>query len=284
MDRSSLALPNAQDALISAVAARVPTIVLLATSGAVSMPWLDKVHGVLEAWNPSGAVYTDNSLTQFVSAYGNLLDGAVDPSGRLPVTFPVRASQSPMAVRPFWPGVNFAVHLGLAPDGGLGIGYDWYRHARWPVLFPFGYGLSYTTYQLLGGTVATTSAGLRASVAVRDTGGVAGTEVVQVYADWPASLGEPSTQLVGFAPVTFSASDAANGTVRHAIVQISTDALSIYEAGTMAIVRGPYCLEAATYDGDPHAVTTGSVTLGPSTTGTVSGPPSTPLASGVCPS
>lgn len=284
MDRNSLALPNAQDALISTIAARVPTVVLLASSGAVTMPWLGAVHGLLEVWNPTGMVYTGATLTKFVDAYGYLLDGTVDPSGRLPVTFPVSAAQSPMSLRSFWPGVDHTVNLDLAPDGGIGIGYPWYRQAHWPVLFPFGYGLSYTSYQLVGGTVADTSSGLSLSVGVRDTGGVSGTEVVQVYADWPSSLGEPQDQLVGFGTVTFSPRDAELGTVRHATIAISPNALSVYQAGAMTVEPGSYCLEAATYDGDPHAWTTGSITLDASPGGAIGGPASTSLTSGTCPS
>jgi beta-glucosidase len=283
MDRSSLALPNAQDALISAVAARVPTIVVLATDGAVTMPWLNEVHGVLEVWSPTGEVYTDAALTRFVSAYANLLDGTVNPSGRLPETFPVSSGQSPMAIRSFWPGIGHRVNLGLAPNGGIGIGYDWYRKAHWPILFPFGYGLSYTSYQLVGGTVASTPSGLLASVLVRDTGGLPGTEVVQLYADWPGALDQP-TQLVGSATVTFSAHDVASKAILHATVPITSGALSMYQGSAMTVVNGDYCLEAATYDGDPHAWSTGTVVLGPGTGGTVAGPTSTALEQAPCPS
>lgn len=283
MDRSSLALPNAQDALISAVAARVPTVVLLATDGAVTMPWLSQVHGVLEVWSPTGSVYTEHTLSGFVSAYGNLLDGTSDPSGRLPMTFPVTAEQSPMAISRFWPGVDGSVNLGLAPDSGLGIGEDWYRQAGWPVLFPFGFGLSYTTYQLMGGTVTDPPTGLQVSESVRDTGGVAGTEVVQIYADWPNASDEPPSQLVGFAPVTFSARDAARRTVRHVTIPIAPSALSIYVGSGLAVTQGDYCLEAATFDGDPQAWTTGAITLGPGAGGTVTGP-RTRLVRGTCPS
>ena len=283
MDRNSLALPNAQDALIAAVAARVPTVVLLASSGPITMPWMSRVHSVLEVWNPTGMVYTDFTLTQFAAAYGNLLDGAADPSGRLPVTFPAFTARSPMSVRSFWPGVAHTVNLGLAPRNGLGIGFDWYRQAHWPVLFPFGFGLSYTTFQLLGGTVTDSPAGLQATVAVRDTGGVAGTETVQLYADWPSALGEPATQLVGFAPITFSARDAARGTIRRVVVPISPAALAVYQGSGMTIAQGGYCLEAATYDGDQLAWTTGTVVLAPGSGGSIAGPPSVPLAPGVCP-
>jgi beta-glucosidase len=283
MDRSSLALPNAQDALIDAVAARVPTIVVLATDGAVTMPWLNQVHGVLEVWSPTGEVYTDPALTKFVSAYANLLDGTVNPSGRLPETFPVSSGQSPMAIRSFWPGIDHRVNLGLAPNGGIGIGYDWYRKAHWPILFPFGYGLSYTSYQLGGGTVTSSPSGLQASVLVRDTGGLPGTEVVQLYADWPGALDQP-TQLVGSATVAFSAHDVETKAVLRATVPITASALSMYQGSAMTVVKGDYCLEAATYDGDPHAWSTGTVALESGAGGTVAGPPATALTQGPCPS
>ena len=151
------------------------------------------------------------------------------------------------------------------------------------MLFPFGYGLSYTTYQLLGGKVTDGAAGLQASVAVRDTGGVAGTEPVQIYANWPASLGEPRTQLVGFGTVTFTKAQAQAGTVEHALITLSPTALTVYQGTAMRIAKGAYCLQASTFDGDPHSWTTGSITLGPSTAGAVTGPASTPLSSGSCP-
>jgi beta-glucosidase len=284
MDRSSLDLPNAQEAIISAVAARVPTVVVLATSGAVVMPWLNQVQGVLEVWNPTGMVDTDHTLSLFVPAWVSLLDGQTDPSGRLPVTFPLSQAESPMADESFWPGVASTVNLDLAPDGGLGIGDDWYREAGWPILFPFGFGLSYTTFKLAGGTVTDTAGGLQVSVAVRDTGGVAGTEPVQIYADWPSSLGEPKTQLVGFGTVSFTKAEAEAGTVEHALITLWPGALAVYQGGTMQIEKGAYCLEAATYDGDPHGWTTGAITLAPGPSNTVAGPTSAPLLAGSCPS
>ena len=284
MDRSSLDLPGAQEAIISAVAAKVPTIVLLATDGATKMPWLRRVRGVLEVWNPTGVVATDRTLSRFVTAYTNLLDGAVDPSGRLPETFPVSAAGSPMAVQEFWPGYYSTVNLDLPPQDGVGIGYDWYRAAGWPVLFPFGFGLSYTRYQLLGGALTDTSTGaLRVSVAVRDAGGVEGTEPVQLYADWPTDAGEPRALLVGFGTATFSRANALAGTVKHVDITVSPDALSTYDLGAMHVDKGTYCLEASTFDGDPHSWSTGPITLGPTASGGIIGPSDVALSQGSCP-
>ena len=186
-----------------------------------------------------------------------------------------------MGIPAFWPGVKDRVNLDLPPKGGLGIGLDWYRQARWPVLFPFGFGLSYTSYQLLGGAITDPPTGLQASVAVRDTGSAPGTEVVQLYADWPSRYGEPPLQLVGFSPVTFSASDVANRTVRHVVIPISPDALSVNVNGGLAVLPGSYCIEAATYDGDPHAWTAGPLALTAKPGRTVAGAP-TRLRPGTC--
>jgi beta-glucosidase len=283
MDRTSLQLPGAQDQLISAVASTVPTVVLLATTGATAMPWLGQVQGALEVWNPTGALETDYKLRGFVPAYAAVLDGAVDPSGRLPETYPVTAARSPMGVRTFWPGWFQTVNLDAAPYQGVGIGAAWYRAARWPVLFPFGYGLSYTTFRLVGGSVNDVGGALTAQVSVRDTGARAGTEVVQLYADWPAAAKEPPLQLVGFGAVTFSAADAAAGTVRQVAIPISPTALSVFDGTTMAIQPGRYCFEAATYDGDPHGLATGALSLGATTGGTITGPSSTALQPADCP-
>jgi beta-glucosidase len=261
MDRSSIQLSGAQNAVISAVAAKVPTVVVLATDGAVSMPWLDQVSGVLEVWNPTGTVQTDAVESAFVPAWTRLLDGAADPSGRLPLTFPVALHQSPAGVATFWPGFGESVDLNAPPDDGVGIGMSWYRTEHWPVLFPFGYGLSYTSYALQGGSIGSSSRGLTMTVSVADTGERAGSEPVQVYADWPNGQGEPQLQLVGFGVETFTAAEAAAHTREQVTISLSPDALSVYKNGAMRLVSGSYCLEAATYDGDPKAWSTGPVTL-----------------------
>jgi beta-glucosidase len=269
MDRSSIALPGDQDAVIAAVAAKVPTIVVLATDGPVSMPWLSAVDGVLEVWNANPAT-TDMDVTEssYVPAWVNLLDGEADPSGRLPETFPAAMAQSPAGVRSFWPGYGPDVNLNAAPDDGVGIGMAWYRAEGWPVLFPFGYGLSYTNYGLVGGSVQSSTGGLTMTVAVTDTGLQGGTEPVQVYADWPAVDGEPNLQLVGFSTVTFTNAQAQGNATLDVAIPLSGDALSVYASGSMRLEPGSYCLEAATYDGDPAAWGTGSITLAPNQAGT----------------
>ncbi len=190
MDRSSLALPGDQDGLIAAVAAANPrTIVVLHTAGPVLMPWLAQVAAVIEAWYPG---------ERTGDAIAALLFGDVNPSGRLPMTFPADETQGPAKTAAEYPGTNGAVHY----DEGIDVGYRFYDRAGEQPLFPFGHGLSYTSFALdrlrltrrHGGTI-------HVSVRVTNTGARAGAEVVQLYVGFPDSTGEPPSQLEGFAKV-----------------------------------------------------------------------------------
>ncbi len=155
-DRPTLALPGDSDALISAVAAANPrTIVVLNTGGAVLMPWLSKVAGVLEAWYPGEE---DGAATLAV------LRGSVDPSGHLPVTFPASDSQSATAQTRSWPGVDSNVYF----EDGLDVGYRYYDAKGIRPLFPFGYGLSYTTFALSDPVAHHSAGGYVVDVRVRE--------------------------------------------------------------------------------------------------------------------
>ena len=137
MDRSTLALPGDQDALIEAVAkANRRTIVVLDTAGPVLMPWLGDVDAVLQAWYPG---------QQFGTALASVLYGDSDPGGRLPVTFPASDEQGPAPTsRPErYPGVNSTERY----DEGIFVGYRWYDRFGQRPLFPFGYGLSYARFR-----------------------------------------------------------------------------------------------------------------------------------------
>src|SRR5205814_9916038 len=158
MDLPNLSLPEKQDALIEAVAAANPhTIVVLETGGAVLMPWIDKVSAVVGAWYPG---------IRGSEAIANVLFGDVNPSGKLPLTFPKSEadlpdpihldSPKPDASHPVpklagAPGL-IGMAMGIGPffdvnyDEGLKVGYKWYDAEKKPVLFPFGFGLSYTTF------------------------------------------------------------------------------------------------------------------------------------------
>jgi beta-glucosidase len=196
-DLADIDLPGTQNQLISAVAAANPrTIVVLNTGSAVTMPWLNQVKGVFEAWYPG---------QESGNAIAGLLFGDADPSGKLPVTFPASLAQVPASTTAQWPGVGGRVEY----SEGLKVGYRWYDSQGLTPLFPFGYGLSYTSFQvsnltLSSGTLAENGK-LSASVDVTNTGSRAGSEVVQLYLTSPAAAGEPAAQLKAFAKVALSA-------------------------------------------------------------------------------
>jgi beta-glucosidase len=193
-DRFSLSLPSAQDELISAVAAANPHTVVVVNAGApVAMPWLSQVAAVVDAWYPGESNGT---------ALASVLYGNTDPSGHLPVTFPESLSQVPAHTPQQFPGVNGKVHY----SEGLDVGYRWYDSQNITPMFPFGYGLSYTTFGFknLHITPATGSSAVTVTAKVTNTGSVAGSDVAQLYLGDPAVAGEPPRQLKGFQRVTLN--------------------------------------------------------------------------------
>lgn len=189
MDRPSLGLPGDQDGLIRAVAAVNPrTIVVLHTAGPVLMPWLGQVAGVLEAWYPG---------QQSGAAIAATLFGRSNPSGHLPVTFPRTEAQGPASRPSQYPGQgNLAQY-----SEGIFVGYRYYDAHHERPLFPFGFGLSYTSFSLSHLRVRRQAGGLSAAVSLRNTGHMAGAEVVQGYLSFPAATGEPPRQLKAYARV-----------------------------------------------------------------------------------
>ena len=192
-DLPGIDLPDDQNNLIEAVAAANPnTIVVLNTGSAVTMPWLDHVKGVFEAWYPG---------QESGNAIAALLFGDVNPSGKLPVTFPASLAQVPAATPAQWPGVGGKVQY----SEGLDVGYRWYDAKNITPLFPFGYGLSYTTFRFsnlhLSAPKLAEHGRIEVTAAVTNTGTRAGAEVAQLYLGDPASTGEPVNQLKGFQKV-----------------------------------------------------------------------------------
>jgi beta-glucosidase len=192
-DLANIDLPGDQNQLITAVAAANPhTVVVLNTGSAVTMPWLDQVAGVFEAWYPG---------QQSGNAIAALLYGDVNPSGKLPVTFPVSLAQVPASTAAQWPGVNGEVHY----SEGLDVGYRWYDAKKLNPTYPFGYGLSYTSFRFSGLRLDRSTLGengkLKVSADVTNTGRRAGAEVAQLYLSDPASTLEPVDQLKGFQKV-----------------------------------------------------------------------------------
>ncbi len=189
-DLTSIDLPGEQNQLIDAAAAANPkTIVVLHTGSAITMPWLDSVKGVLEAWYPG---------QEDGSAIAAVLFGDASPSGKLPVTFPKSLADVPAATPAQWPGVGGQVQY----SEGLDVGYRWYGAKGIAPLFPFGFGLSYTTFRF-GNLRVTKARGLsmRVSADITNTGRRPGADVVQLYVGAPASTGEPPQQLRGFQKV-----------------------------------------------------------------------------------
>ena len=192
-DRSDLDLTLQQVALIKAVTAVQPKTVVILNNGApvVMSEWIDGTAAVLEAWMMGQAGG---------GAIADVLYGTVNPSGKLAETYPIKLVDTPAHIN--FPGGNGEVHYGE----GIFIGYRYYDAREMPVLFPFGYGMSYTTFGYSNPKVSAVTFkdvdGLTVSVDVTNTGKVAGKEVVQVYVhDHKSGLVRPPKELKGFAKV-----------------------------------------------------------------------------------
>ncbi len=205
-DAPTLSLPDDQDALVSAVAAaNTHTIVVIESGGPVTMPWVDKVTGVLETWYPGigGA-----------QAIANILFGEVNPSGKLPISFAKSDADLP---HPTIQGINMMPPPG--PDRrhrgemkpfdvnyteGLKVGYKWFEAENKQPLFDFGHGLSYTSF-----SYSDLKADARqVSFTIKNTGQKDGAEVAQVYVELPASAGEPFKRLIAWQRLWLAAGDS----------------------------------------------------------------------------
>ncbi len=252
MDLKSLDLSEDQNKLIETVAAANPkTIVVLETGSPATMPWIDKVAGVVEAWYPG---------IRGAEALSNLLTGQVNPSGKLAITFPRSDADLPhptlvlpppasQPVRPP-PGADMSSFMAMMAKGlpafetyydeKLKVGYKWYDAEKKPVLFPFGFGLSYTSYAYSGLTVKNGEE-LTVSFTVKNTGKRAGTEIAQLYASLPDSAGEPPKRLIGWARVELAAGESKVVTI-----PVDRDHLTVFDDGADAwkLVPGSYTIMA----------------------------------------
>lgn len=185
-DSADLSLPWGQDAVIDAVATANPnTIVVLETGNPASMPWRDKVKAIVQAWYPGQAGG---------QAIAEVLTGAVNPSGRLPATFPQSLDQTP---RPQLPGLGtpWGTPVTIEYDEGAEIGYRWFAKTGANPMYAFGHGLSYTTFaysglQVTGGDTVT------ATFTVTNTGDRPGADVPQLYLT--EAVGDRRQRLLGF--------------------------------------------------------------------------------------
>ncbi|MGP3634183.1 glycoside hydrolase family 3 protein [Streptomyces sp. 24-1644] len=229
MDHAGLALPGDQDQLIKAVAAVSPrTVVVLNTDGPVTMPWLDDVEAVVQAWYGGAGMGT---------ALAEVLYGDADPAGRLPVTFPADPAQGPGVTPATYPGVGGEVSFAE----GTAIGYRFYDARGQTPLHPFGHGLSYTSFALGSLEAAYDAAAkeLTVSVGVTNTGSRRGVEVVQLYAGLPAAAAADPRRLIGFRKVRLE----ARGTTRLTFVVPARD-LSVWSGGGWSLVPGRYTVHA----------------------------------------
>jgi len=209
----SLTLPDDQDKLVAAVAAaNAHTIVVLETGGVVNTPWAGQVTAVLAAWYPG---------IRGAQAIANILFGDVNPSGKTVLTWAKNESDwphdkafgPPTAVSPAANGgTPTGGRGGMAPfditySEGLQVGYKWFDAQNKIPLFPFGHGLSYSTFAYSGMKV-TLSSTAKVAFTVRNAGKRAGIEIAQVYATLPASAGEPPKRLVGWTPMHLDAGES----------------------------------------------------------------------------
>jgi beta-glucosidase len=252
-DRKTLALPGNEDDLIRAVAAANPrTVVVLRAGAPVLMPWLSDVPAVLDMWYPG---------QEDGNALAALLTGDAAPGGRLPVSFPASDTQTPTAAAPGrYPAVNGVYTY----SEGLDVGYRWYQQENQTPLFPFGYGLTYTSFRLshlraAPGVLTVApdgSAPVHVSVDVTNTGHRTGTDVVQLYLGHPAGSGEPPKTLATFAKVSLRPGQTT--TVR---LTLTADDLRVWDSAAhdWTVLDGRYPL----YAGESSADTplTGAVTV-----------------------
>ncbi|HKG63153.1 MAG TPA: glycoside hydrolase family 3 C-terminal domain-containing protein [Solirubrobacteraceae bacterium] len=199
-DRDSMDLPGDQDALVEAVLDANPdTIVVVNAASPVTMPWADRARAVLVTW------FGGQEMAHALAA---VLLGEAEPGGRLPTTQPLRVEHNPSYGS--FPGENGEVRYGE----GVLMGYRWYDARSLPVRFPFGHGLSYTSFSLgeprLSAETFTPGSALTVAVEVTNTGDRAGSEVVQLYVEPPPSeLVRPPRELRAFAKVSLAPGESA---------------------------------------------------------------------------
>lgn len=245
-DAESLALPNDQDALVAKVAAANPhTIVVVESGGPVLMPWAGQVSAILEAWYPG---------IRGGEAIAHLLFGKSNPSGKLAVTFPASDGDLPHATVPAPAGKKPGPLDGIISveppfpakyDEGLKVGYKWFDAEKKTPLYPFGFGLSYTTYAY-SKLQATGGASLQVSLQVQNTGKRAGQEVAEVYLSLPTSTGEPPKRLIGWEKVALNPGESKTVTLT-----IHPLSLSVFNTATdrWEIVPGEYKVMAGPSSG-----------------------------------
>jgi beta-glucosidase len=204
-DSLTLALPNHQNELIRAVAEANPkTVVVLVTGNPVSMPWVDSVGGILEAWYPGIAGG---------QAIANLLFGTTNPSGKLPITFPrteadlphpqifgIDTSRGDAGLPENWNATQKETSFPADYSEGVRFGYKWFQSTHKQPLFPFGFGLSYTSYRYSDLHIDGKSKA--ATFTVKNVGERPGTEIAQLYVQLPSAAHEDFRRLAAWQRIT----------------------------------------------------------------------------------
>ena len=228
-DRADIKLPGKQDELIAAVAAANPnTVVVLNVGAPVTMPWVDDVAAIVLAYYPGQE--NGNAIT-------NVLTGAANPSGKLPITFPKTLEDSPASINASYEGAR-KVYYGE----GIFLGYRYFDERKIEPLFPFGHGLSYTQFEysdLLVPEKVENDSNFVVQVTIKNTGDVTGKEVIQVYiADPISSLPRPPKELKGFAKV-----ELEPGQSKSLKFEMDQRALSYFDPQKMSWVAEPGTFE-----------------------------------------
>ena len=232
-DRLQITLPYDQEDVILALAEVAKKLVVVNISGsAVAMPWADKADAIVQGWY--GGTETGNALA-------DVLTGKVNPSGRLPFSVPFKYEDGPIKTEAQYPGIKaegdefWQTHY----SEGVYVGYRWYASKNIPVQFPFGHGLSYTTFEYSNAKAAkpsmTADGTLKVSVDVANTGKYDGAEVVQFYiADTEASIDRPAKELKGFEKIWLKAGEKKTVTF-----EIDAEDLSYFDAAKHEWVAEP---------------------------------------------
>ncbi|MBP5566004.1 MAG: glycoside hydrolase family 3 C-terminal domain-containing protein [Bacteroidales bacterium] len=215
-DRLEYGLPYGQDALVEALAEVAPKLVFVNISGnPVAMPWVDKVPAIVQGW------YLGSEAG---NALADVLSGDVNPSGKLPFTFPYDMMEGPVTNEEQYPGIPREGEniIDEYYSEGLLVGYRWYDTKNVKPMFAFGHGLSYTTFEYGEARIR----GRKLSVSVKNNGPVAGAEVVQLYiSDTEASVERPAKELKGFKKVFLQPGESKTVTF-----EIPDSALSFFDA------------------------------------------------------
>ena len=228
-DRADIVLPYGQDALVEALAATGKPLVVVNISGSpVAMPWASRANAIVQGWY--GGSESGHALV-------DVLTGKVNPSGKLPFTMPLALSDGPIKTERQYPGIQEEGKKWWQEyyDEGVFIGYRWYDTNGIAVQYPFGHGLSYTTFELSDAKVKRSGDGWKVSARIKNTGEVAGAEVVQLYIrDTEASVARPSKELKGFEKVYLQPGES-----RSLQFTLTRDDLSFFDAAFHAWVAEP---------------------------------------------